>query len=151
MATKPIQFKEDFIPRITAEGVSRGDALSATSLLDVQSNRTDIPVAAIEKRVKFLNDLGFGDITLGEIKEGGPKRDAFIKALVKHGKDTRSDELVGDFKKILGEVGLAGARGANPFRAMMKETVGEADYLKAGFSTVIEVKTLREKQQAFVC
>ena len=140
MATKPIQFKEDFIPRITAEGVSRGDALSATSLLDVQSNRTDIPVAAIEKRVKFLNDLGFGDITLGEIKEGGPKRDAFIKALVKHGKDTRSDELVGDFKKILGEVGLAGARGANPFRAMMKETVGEADYLKAGFSTVIDRK-----------
>ncbi|MGB1651827.1 MAG: hypothetical protein ACPHEP_12425 [Acidimicrobiales bacterium] len=140
MATKPIQFKEDFIPRITAEGISRGDALSATSLLDVQSNRTDIPVAAIEKRVKFLNDLGFGDITLGEIKEGGPKRDAFIKALVKHGKDTRSDELVGDFKKILGEVGLAGARGANPFRAMMKETVGEADYLKAGFSTVIDRK-----------
>jgi integrase len=140
MATKPIQFKEDFIPRITEGGVSRSDALSSASLLEVTQNRTDIPAMAVEKRAKFLNELGFGDITLGEIKEGGPKRDAFIKALVKHGSDTRTNELVGDFKKVLGEVGVAAARGANPFRAMMKETVGEADYLKAGFSTVIDRK-----------
>jgi integrase len=136
----PIQFNEDFIPRITAGGVSRGEALSSTSLVDVQANRTDIPSGAVEKRVKFLNDLGFGDITLGEIKEGGPKRDEFIKAIVAYGKDTRSGELVGDFTKILGEVGVTAARGANPFRAMMKEAVGEADYLKAGFSTAVDRK-----------
>lgn len=140
MATKPIQFKEDFISQITEGGVSRGDALSSSTLADVQANRTDIPETVVQQRVKFINDLGFGDITLGDIKQGGAKRDSFVKALIAHGSDTKSKALIGDFTKILGEVGVTLARGANPFRAMMKEAVGESDYLKAGFSTVVDRK-----------
>ena len=139
-ARKPIELKEDFVSRITEGGATRGEALSAATLVDVQANRLGLPSSAIQNRVKFIKDLGFEDITLGEIKESGPKRDAFIKAIIAHGKDTRSNEIIGDFTSILGEVGVTLPRGANPFRAMMKEAVGEAAYLKAGFSTTIDRK-----------
>ena len=139
-ARKPIELKEEFISQITEGGATRGEALSAATLVDVQTNRLGLPSSAIQNRVKFIKDLGFEDITLGEIKESGPKRDAFIKAIVAHGKDTRSNEIIGDFTSILGEVGVTLPRGANPFRAMMKEAVGEAAYLKGGFSTAIDRK-----------
>ena len=137
-ARKSIAFNDDFNAKLKAGETSRGDTLRATTLAEIQSARVDIGANPIANRLKFLEEIGFSDITLGEIADGGPRRNEFIQALVDKGANTRTNEIVQDFPKILDEIGVKGERGTNTFRTYMINTVGKDAYLKAGFSTTVD-------------
>ena len=81
-ARKSIAFNDDFNAKLKAGETSRGDTLRATTLAEIQSARVDIGANPIANRLKFLEEIGFSDITLGEIADGGPRRNEFIQALV---------------------------------------------------------------------
>ena len=130
-----VSFNKEFTSRITESGESRGDALRSSSLVDVFQNRSDISENVKNARVKLIQELGFENITLGDISKGSPAREQFIKSIINKGSSAPTKALIGDFKKILAEVGVTAQGTTNPFRTMIREAVGEAAYNAAGFAT----------------
>ena len=130
-----VDFNKDFISQITADGKSRGDALRGSSLVDIISNRTDISDKVKAARTQVLSELGASGITLGDITEETPAGKQLFNSIIEKGSTNSVNGFIGDFKSILAEVGVTAQGTTNPFRTMLKSSVGEAGYLKAGFST----------------
>ena len=130
-----VDFNKDFISQITADGKSRGDALRGSSLVDIISNRTDISDKVKAARTQVLSELGASGITLGDITEETPAGKQLFNSIIEKGSTNSVNGFIGDFKSILAEVGVTAQGTTNPFRTMLKNSVGEAGYLKAGFST----------------
>ena len=130
-----VDFSKDFISQITAEGKSRGDALRDSNLVDIINNRTDISDKVKATRTQVLNELGASGITLGDITEETPSGKQLFNSIIEKGSTNSINGFIGDFKSILAEVGVTAQGTTNPFRTMLKSSVGEAAYLNAGFST----------------
>lgn len=130
-----VDFSKDFISQITAEGKSRGDALRDSNLVDIINNRTDISDKVKATRTQVLNELGASGITLGDITEETPAGKQLFNSIIEKGSTNSINGFIGDFKSILAEVGVTAQGTTNPFRTMLKSSVGEAAYLNAGFST----------------
>ena len=130
-----VSFNKEFTSRITESGESRGDALRGSTLVDIIQNRQDISNTVKTARIKVIRDLGFEDIKLGDITDKTPVREQFLRAIVENGSNSQISAFVGDFKKVLAEVGVTAQGTTNPFRTMMREAVGEEAYKAAGFTT----------------
>ena len=137
MAVKAPKFKEDFINQITEGGDTRPEALRKVTIVDVINNRADISDSVKARKLKVAESIGASTVTLGDIADNTPAANTMYENVVKQGFSNPVDSFIGDFKGILAEVGVLGAKTENPLRTRIKSAVGEAAYTNAGFTSDI--------------
>ncbi len=137
MAVKAPKFKEDFINQITEGGDTRPEALRKVTIVDVINNRADISDSVKARKLKVAESIGASTVTLGDIADNTPAANTMYESVVKQGFSNPVDSFIGDFKGILAEVGVLGAKTENPLRTRIKSAVGEAAYTNAGFTSDI--------------
>jgi len=130
-----VEYSEQFLSRIQADGTSRADALQGVRLVDLYMARKDLSKNKKAKIVDTINSLGGQELTLGQLVTEDANRVIFIENIVAEGNTTPIKSMIGDFRNVLEDIGIGEQGTRNPFRGTIKKQVGETAYLAAGFDT----------------
>tara|TARA_R100000231_G_scaffold57078_1_gene47198 strand:- start:27 stop:1883 length:1857 start_codon:yes stop_codon:yes gene_type:complete len=130
-----VEYSEQFLSRIQADGTSRADALKGVRLVDTYMARKDLSTKKKAAIVDTINSLGGQELTLGDLVTEDANRVIFIENIIAEGKTSAIDQMVGDFRNVLADIGVTRQGTTNPFREAVKGQVGEARYIAAGFDT----------------
>lgn len=130
-----VEFSENYISSITAEGGSRGEALKSQSLISVYMARKDLSTNKKAKIVEAINSLGGQDLTLGDLVTEDANRVIFLDNIIAEGQTSDVKAMIGDFKNLFAEIGVTAQGTTNPFRGILEKHVGQAKYEQAGFGT----------------
>ena len=127
-----VEYSEQFLSRIQADGTSRADALKGVRLVDTYMARKDLSTKKKAAIVDTINSLGGQELTLGDLVTEDANRVIFIENIIAEGKTSAIDQMVGDFRNVLADIGVTRQGTTNPFREAVKGQVGEARYIAAG-------------------
>ena len=130
-----VEFSENYISSITAEGGSRGEALKSQPLVSVYMARKDLSTNKKAKIVEAINSLGGQDLTLGDLVTEDANRVIFLDNIIAEGQTSDVKAMIGDFKNLFAEIGVTAQGTTNPFRGILEKHVGQAKYEQAGFGT----------------
>jgi len=130
-----VEFSENYISSITAEGGSRGEALKSQPLISVYMARKDLSTNKKAKIVEAINSLGGQDLTLGDLVTEDANRVIFLDNIIAEGQTSDVKAMIGDFKNLFAEIGVTAQGTTNPFRGILEKHVGQAKYEQAGFGT----------------
>lgn len=130
-----VEFSENYISSITAEGGSRGEALKSQPLISVYMARKDLSTNKKAKIVEAINSLGGQELTLGDLVTEDANRVIFLDNIIAEGQTSDVKAMIGDFKNLFAEIGVTAQGTTNPFRGILEKHVGQAKYEQAGFGT----------------
>ena len=130
-----VEFSENYISSITAEGGSRGEALKSQPLISVYMARKDLSTNKKAKIVEAITSLGGQELTLGDLVTEDANRIIFLDNIIAEGQTSDVKAMIGDFKNLFAEIGVTAQGTTNPFRGILEKHVGQARYEQAGFGT----------------